>query len=154
MPRISWSELREKYELEALWERRFHRLSGGEKARALLAMSMVRQPRLLLADEPSASLDVGHAWRLLQRLRAERSRTTVLLVLHDLNLALAVADEVWVLDGGKLVAEGKAEAVFRSPVVDRVFRQAFHRHVCGGRLVLVPLPQEAENGACDFSRLD
>ncbi len=149
-PAICWPELKEKYELEALWSRSFRRLSGGEKARALMAMSMIRRPRLLLADEPSASMDVGQAWQLLRRLREERAATTVLLVAHDLNLALAVADEVWVMDGGRLAARGEPASIFRNPLIDEVFRQRFHRHVCASGLALVPMFSERRDGGCEY----
>jgi iron complex transport system ATP-binding protein len=83
-------------------------LSGGERARALLARALAGQPLWLLADEPMAGLDPGHALdavALFRALAAEGVRGVV-VTLHDLDIALRMADRVLVLAGGKVLAEG------------------------------------------------
>lgn len=147
---INWPAFRSLYELDDLYHRRFHSLSGGEKSRVMLAMSMIRQPKLLLADEPTASLDINHAMHVLGLLNARKQKTTVLLVIHDLNLALTHADKIWVLDHGKIVLNGKPETILRDPQVDHVFRTSFHRHTCSGRLVLVPTSPSHDVRTCEF----
>jgi sulfonate transport system ATP-binding protein len=82
-------------------------LSGGEQQRVALARSLVREPRLLLADEPFGALDALTRIRmhgLLRRL-VERHRPAVLLVTHDVDEAIALADRVLVLDSGRIAAE-------------------------------------------------
>jgi sulfonate transport system ATP-binding protein len=82
-------------------------LSGGEQQRVALARSLVREPELLLADEPFGALDALTRLRmhgLLRRL-CERHRPAVLLVTHDVDEAIALADRVAVLDGGRLAAD-------------------------------------------------
>ncbi len=82
-------------------------LSGGEQQRVALARSLVREPRLLLADEPFGALDALTRIKmhgLLRRL-VERHRPAVLLVTHDVDEAIALADRVLVLDSGRIAAE-------------------------------------------------
>lgn len=80
-------------------------LSGGERARVLLARVLAGEPRWLLADEPLASLDPAHQLDLLDRLRAAADGGMgVVLVLHDLAQAARIADDVLVLDRGRVAA--------------------------------------------------
>jgi len=91
--------------LDDLRHRPVSRLSGGEKARALLARVLAGEPQWILADEPLAALDLAHQLALVSHLRksAEAGRGVV-IVLHDLALAMNHADKVLVLDRGRLVA--------------------------------------------------
>lgn len=94
-------------DLDHLADRPVSRLSGGERARALLARVLAGTPRWILADEPLAALDLGHRHGLLRHLRdAAAGGAGVVLVLHDLALAMNHADRVLVLDSGRLVADG------------------------------------------------
>jgi len=84
-----------------------HELSGGEQQRVALARALVREPALLLADEPFGALDAltriqMHA--LLRRL-SERHRPAILLVTHDIDEAISLADRIVMLDDGRLVAD-------------------------------------------------
>ena len=94
-------------DLSGLADRPVSRLSGGERARALLARVMAGEPRWILADEPLAALDLAHQLSLLGHLRAEAGKGTgVVLVMHDLALAMNHADRVLVLDRGGLSPDG------------------------------------------------
>jgi iron complex transport system ATP-binding protein len=85
-------------------------LSGGERARALLARVLAGEPDWILADEPLAALDLAHQLALLAHLRkAADGGAGVVLVLHDLALAMNHADRVLVLDRGALAAHGAPE---------------------------------------------
>lgn len=85
-------------------------LSGGEKARALLARVFAGEPDWVLADEPLAALDFYHQHEVLASLHASaKLGTGVALVLHDLALAMNHADRVLVLKGGRLIADGPPE---------------------------------------------
>ena len=82
-------------------------LSGGERARALLARVLAGEPDWILADEPLAALDLAHQLALLARLREAAERGAgVVLVLHDLALAMNHADRVLVLNQGRVAADG------------------------------------------------
>ncbi|MBJ6128493.1 ABC transporter ATP-binding protein [Microvirga splendida] len=98
--------------LEGFESRPATALSGGERARMLLARALATQAPVLLADEPVAALDPRHQLIVLDGLRAQaRSGATVVAILHDLNLAARFADRIVLLDQGKLEASGLPEAV-------------------------------------------
>ncbi|MEU0224766.1 ABC transporter ATP-binding protein [Streptomyces sp. NPDC006284] len=104
-------------------------LSGGERQRVLLARALVQEPEILVLDEPTNHLDVRHQVELLSLLR--ESGLTVLVVLHDLNLAAAACDRLGVLSRGRLVASGPPAEVLTTRLVGDVF---------GVRASVVPHP--------------
>jgi iron complex transport system ATP-binding protein len=109
-------------DLTDLADRPVSTLSGGERARALLARVLAGEPRWILADEPLAALDLAHQLSLLVHLRAAAERGAgVVLVLHDLALAMNHADRVLVLDRGALAADGPPEAALAEATVARVW---------------------------------
>jgi len=98
-------------------------LSGGERQRAVLARALSQGAPLLLLDEPTTHLDVGHQLDLLYRVRAlvrDRGLTAV-AALHDLNLAARFADRIVVLSRGRRVADGPAADVLSSELLARVW---------------------------------
>ena len=102
------ADVMERLELDRLAERPLATLSGGEQQRAVLARALAQQPRVLLLDEPTAALDLGHAQQVLDlvdRLRRQDG-LTVLSTLHDLTLAGQYADRLALLSGGRVAAEG------------------------------------------------
>ncbi len=109
-------------DLESFRDRPTSTLSGGEKARALLARVLAGTPQWLLADEPLAALDIAHQLAMLRVLRDEaESGCGVVLVLHDLALAMNHADRVLVLDGGRMVADGTPDEALSEEVIARVW---------------------------------
>ena len=97
-------------------------LSGGEKARALLARVLAGEPRWILADEPLAALDLAHQFGLLKVLRAQAdSGVGVVLVVHDLALAMNHADRVLVLDDGRLKADSAPEEALSLDIINDVW---------------------------------
>jgi iron complex transport system ATP-binding protein len=103
-----------KVGLNSLAERPIHQLSGGEQARVFLARVLAGTPRILLADEPVASLDLLHQQSVLKCLRHEASRgCSVVVALHDLSLAAQYCDRLALLDGGRLEAIGTPEEVLQ-----------------------------------------
>jgi iron complex transport system ATP-binding protein len=97
-------------------------LSGGERARVLLARVLAGNPKWLLADEPLANLDPGHQLDMLALLRAQADAGVgVITVLHDLNQAAAVADQILLLVNGMIVANGKPETVLTPENLSTVF---------------------------------
>jgi iron complex transport system ATP-binding protein len=117
--------------------RPIRQLSGGERARVQIARCMAQVwrpcgdglPRWLLLDEPTAAVDLQHQHATLRSLRdwAREQGIGVLLVLHDLNLALRYADHCWVLDDGRLQAHGAPAEVLTSERVQAVWRVQTHR---------------------------
>lgn len=109
-------------DLDHLADRPVSRLSGGERARALLARVLAGEPRWILADEPLAALDLAHQLALLRHLRrAAEDGAGVVLVLHDLSLAMNHADRVLVLGKGRIEADGPPEDALGSAMVERVW---------------------------------
>lgn len=109
-------------DLEALQDRPISQLSGGEKARALLARVLAGQPEWILADEPLAALDLAHQLALIGHLRKQADAGTgVVIVLHDLALAMNHADRVVVLDKGELVQDDNRKSALDSAVIKRVW---------------------------------
>lgn len=109
-------------DLAHLRQRPVSRLSGGEQARALLARVLAGQPRWLLADEPLAALDLAHQRALIGHLRAlAAGGMGVVVVVHDLAVAMNHADRVVLLSGGKLAAEGPPEQALGSDTIEQVW---------------------------------
>ena len=97
-------------------------LSGGERARALLARVLAGEPRILLADEPVAALDPYHQLAVMELLAARaRAGSAVLVVLHDLNLAARFCDRLVMLDSGRVVGDGAPEAVLTEAALARTY---------------------------------
>jgi iron complex transport system ATP-binding protein len=97
-----------RLEIGGLADRPLRTLSGGEQQRAVLARALAQQPRVLLLDEPTAALDLGHAQQVLDLIDDLRWQDglTVLSTLHDLTLAGQYADRLALLSGGRVAAEG------------------------------------------------
>jgi iron complex transport system ATP-binding protein len=99
-----------------------HTLSGGERARVLLARVLAGQPQWILADEPFASLDLAQTRALLQHLRHLADQGTgVVVVAHSLAHAMNNADHVLVLHQGRLAASGPPEKALAADVLDHVW---------------------------------
>ncbi|NGM13549.1 ABC transporter ATP-binding protein [Verrucosispora sioxanthis] len=126
--------------------RGFRTLSGGEKQRVLLARALAQQPDLLVLDEPTNHLDVRHQLETLDLMR--RLGIATLTALHDLNLAAAYCDRLYVLAAGRVVASGPPDEVLSPELVGTVFGVGAvpSVHPVTGRthLAFYPLPAAAE----------
>jgi iron-siderophore transport system ATP-binding protein len=106
-----------------LVDRRVQELSGGQRQRVWVAMALAQETGLLLLDEPTTFLDINHQIELLDllvRLNRDGGKTIV-IVLHDLNLACRYADRVVAMKDGRIVAEGDPGAVVDAALVREVF---------------------------------
>jgi iron complex transport system ATP-binding protein len=129
-----------------LADRRIDRISGGERQRAMLAMALAQEADVLLLDEPTAHLDPAHQRATLEhvaRLARERA-LTVVAVLHDLNLASALASRIVVLAGGAIVRDGDPRDVISATLVREVFGPGLNVITHDGRPFVLPA---AESGA-------
>lgn len=131
----------QRHGVAELLGRRWSSLSGGERARVLAAAVLAPGPALVLADEATAALDVGHSLALMRRLRgAAQAGAAVAVVVHDLNLALAGCDRIALLHQGRLRALGPAAAMVGDDRLDAVFGLRFERLRADGGWVLAPRP--------------
>jgi peptide/nickel transport system ATP-binding protein/oligopeptide transport system ATP-binding protein len=120
-----------------------HQLSGGMKQRAMIAMALSTQPKLLIADEPTTALDVtiqAQILALLGELRAQRGMA-VLLITHDLGIVNEIADRVAVMYAGRVVETGTREEILsapRHPYTQGLLASMPARAVRGTRLTEIP----------------
>ena len=113
----------ERLDLGPLAGRTLRTLSGGERQRAVLARALAQHPRMLLLDEPTASLDLGHAQTVLEivdELRREHG-LTVVMSLHDLVLAGQYADRLVLLAEGRVAAAGRPQDVLTSQALAQYY---------------------------------
>lgn len=113
--------------LLSLRSRPVSQLSGGERARVLAARVLAGHPDWILADEPLANLDLAHATSLIRHLRGEtKASRGIVVVLHDLTMAMNHADRVIVLNRGRVVADGHPETALSTDLIRNVWQAPVH----------------------------
>jgi iron complex transport system ATP-binding protein len=113
----------EQCDVSDLADRDVMTLSGGELQRVRIARALAQEPRALVLDEPTASLDIRHEMAILELLRSSADQgMTVLVVTHGLDLAARFADRMLLLADGRVTAEGRPAAVMQSSVLEAVYR--------------------------------
>ncbi|MCZ4498293.1 MAG: cobalamin transporter ATPase [Marmoricola sp.] len=127
--------------IEDLADSAVDELSGGQRQRAWIAMALAQQTGLVLLDEPTTYLDLSHQIEVLDLVRMlNRDRgATVVMVLHDLNLAARYSDQLVAMKDGRIVASGKPEDVVTTDLLREVFRleaQVLEDPVTGKPLVV------------------
>ena len=118
-----------------------HRLSGGQRQRIMIAMALVLEPKLLIADEPTTALDVTTQKQILALIRElQRDHgTAVLFITHDMGVVAEIADRVAVMRQGKLVETGSLQTILRAPVAE------YTRNLLSSVPSLVPRPPRSES---------
>jgi iron complex transport system ATP-binding protein len=104
---IAWRAMAATH-TQSFAERRVSELSGGERQRLIIARALTQQPKAMLLDEPTANLDINHQVEILNLVRSlcREQSLTVIIALHDLNLAAQYCDWMAMLNGGRIYAEG------------------------------------------------
>ena len=122
-----------------LGDRRVTELSGGERSRVALARVFAVEAPVILADEPTSSLDPRHQLDVMKTLRAAADKgTLVIVVTHDLGLAARFADTILVLSDGRLVSQGAPIEALSEQVMADVFRISAYRAEYQREAVIVP----------------
>jgi iron complex transport system ATP-binding protein len=121
-------------------------LSGGEYQRVRVARALAQEPRLLILDEPTVSLDVRHEMELFELVRAlvDTHGLAAVMITHHVNLAARFADRVLLLAGGRPAAQGAPSAVLTRETVERVFDWPVAIEPFDGRPQMIPLRQPKE----------
>ena len=135
----AWHAL-ERLELEELAERQLGTLSGGERQRAVVARALAQEASIVLLDEPTAALDIGHqqqALELLDGLR-ERQGLTLVAAMHDLTLAAQYADRVLLLSRGRIVADGTPGEVLTEDALAEHYGATVRVVTVDDRLAVLP----------------
>lgn len=107
-----------------LKEKQINELSAGERQRVIIAKALAQEPELLLLDEPTSHLDIGHQVQILDLLKKlnRAHNLTIVMVLHDLNLASEYCGRIILLDDGKIFKEGTAADVLTYQNIETVYK--------------------------------
>ncbi|MDO4686389.1 MAG: heme ABC transporter ATP-binding protein [Corynebacterium sp.] len=135
-------------EVSHLAERDIMTLSGGERARVALSRVLAQQTPVVLLDEPTAALDIGHQEQALGLVQGmARGGAAVVVVLHDLNAAAHYCDRIVCLADGKVAASGGVEAVYTDQILSSVYGWPIRVATSpdGGKVMVEPQSGEAEN---------
>lgn len=134
-------------DLASLASRTVETLSGGERQRAIIGRALTQEAPILLLDEPTTALDLGHqqdVLRLLDRLRRS-ARRTIISTMHDLTLAGQFADRLVMLSGGSIVAEGSAVEVLTEKHITDHYRADVEVTRRGRSVLVVPRIDQRES---------
>lgn len=142
--RVAVQRALERCDVAGFADRWLWTLSGGEYQRVRIARALAQEPRLLVLDEPTASLDVRHEMELFELVRrlVDTEDLGALLVTHDINLASRFADRVALLANGVLAAAGPPNAVLRQDVAEAVFGWPLAISLFEDRPQLTPLRRD------------
>jgi iron complex transport system ATP-binding protein len=125
--RITWDAMN-RAECEELADRPVTNISAGEHQRALIGRALAQQAPLLLFDEPTSHLDPGHQVNFVLLVRQlAKSGLSILVALHDLNLAAHLAQHAVLLDEGKISCAGTVSDVLENPALDKAYGTSFER---------------------------
>lgn len=106
-----------------LAERNIDELSGGQRQRVFIALALAQQTDILFLDEPTTFLDITHQIEILDLLKSlnEKRHTTIIMVLHDINLSTRYADYIFAMKDGKLIEQGKPNEVITVENIRKIY---------------------------------
>ncbi|MDD5467700.1 MAG: ABC transporter ATP-binding protein [Anaerolineales bacterium] len=123
--------------MQSFTQRIFRTLSGGEKQRVLIARALAQQAKVLVLDEPINHLDIRSQLETMELVRS--LGVTTIVALHDLNLAAAYCDRLYLMQSGRIVAQGHPSTVLTPPLIESVYgvRAEIQTRPPGGRLHII-----------------
>ncbi|MBZ4666294.1 MAG: transporter related protein [Mahella sp.] len=124
--RADMNAVKQAMDMTGTWqfrERSITELSGGELQRVMIARALAQQPEILMLDEPTAHLDLQFQMEILDLLRrlADHHGLTVIVVLHDINLAVQFCDKVVFMQSGSIIADGRPQDVITEQLISDVY---------------------------------
>jgi iron complex transport system ATP-binding protein len=146
--RLAAEAAMDKLDVSQFTGRRLEQMSGGERQRVVLARALAAEPSVLLLDEPTSMLDIGHQQQVLELVDGLRRSggLTVVSTLHDLTIAGQYADELVLLDAGRVAAAGPAASVLTAEMIGRVYAARVEvRMGHDGRPVIAPVRKDPRN---------
>ncbi|MBC8286409.1 MAG: ABC transporter ATP-binding protein [Nitrospinae bacterium] len=122
-------------------DRYFNEISGGEKQRVMLASAIAQDPEIMLLDEPTSALDLKYQVQILSILKRlnEEKDITLILAMHDLNLASRYCRRLILLNDGAIVRDGTPEEVFQKEVIENVYGVNVNLHTLDGEILVHPI---------------
>lgn len=116
-------------------------LSGGQKQRVWIAMALAQDTKALFLDEPTTYLDIRYQLQILQLIRRLNRKfgITIVMVLHDINQSLYYSDEIVAMQDGKIIAQGKPEAVITPELVRQVYDVSLEIREVDGKPFVIPV---------------
>lgn len=134
--KIQWAM--EVTEIESLANRPIGTLSGGQRQRAFISMALAQDTKVLLLDEATTYLDLRYQVELLRLLRQlnQSFRITIIMVLHDINQAIAYSDEIVALKQGEIILQGKPTQVISSKTIEDIYAIALPVREQDGMLIV------------------
>lgn len=125
-----------------LFDKKFTEISGGEKQRVLIASALAQKPETLILDEPISFLDIKYQIEILEILRTlnQKHSVTVIIALHDLNLASKYCSRLLLLKNGELVTEGSPNSILEQSVIESVYETQIKTLIDkeDGSLIILP----------------
>jgi iron complex transport system ATP-binding protein len=135
--------------MSSLVTRLITELSGGERQRALIAQTLAQQTPVVLLDEPLNNLDLNHQLEIMQLLRHLHAEgKTIVVVVHDLNMAAQYCDQLVLLDQGLVAAQGTPTDILEPRTILEVFKVRVAVHRQGSRPYLTPVWSRVHEGLC------
>jgi iron complex transport system ATP-binding protein len=149
---IAWQAMG-KTSMQHLAQRRISELSGGEIQSVVIARVLAQQTQAMLLDEPTANLDIGRQVEILDLIKGlcRRDKLTVVVALHDLNLAAQYCDRLVLIDNGRVHSEGKPGEVINADNIRQVYGSGSHiySHPLSGLPVVLPTAGSSKQGQAD-----
>ncbi len=130
--------------MEAMAQRNYLNLSGGEKQRVIIARAVAQESDFFILDEPTNHLDISYQMQIFDFIR--RLKVTVLSAIHDLNMAALYCDRIYVLKAGQIVLHGTPEEVLTPEHIYDVYgvRSSVEKHPITGKMSITYLPADLQ----------
>jgi len=127
-------------DVDSYSETPFNNLSGGEKQRVMLAMALAQDPEILLLDEPTSHLDIGHSsqlMKILSGLNRERN-LTIILISHDINIAMKYSSRIILMKSGRIMRDGDVKNALEPNLIESAYgcKVKILNDVDGGRCII------------------